>query len=85
MVTFTITAKDNKYRIVVDNIKELYQPLSGPGTYVNIDNGYQNYLKRLEEGKKVGKVPEFFYSYKETIETKIINSLKAYILKNDDF
>lgn len=87
--TYTITCKDDKYRIEVENLYgflDLSSMTKQPGSWVPVQRGYDLYLKQKEKGKNI-KVYENSYSkVREEINNTIILPLKKSLTsKSSDF
>lgn len=88
--TYTITCKDDKYRVEIENLQQFLDlsNLTGtPGSWVYIQGVYDNnYLKRKEKGKNVKMYEKQFIKVKaELNQTVIMPFNKGMATKPTDF
>lgn len=83
-LTYTVTCKDNKYRLEIENLEQfldLSSMTGKPGSWRPLQPLYDNYLKRLEKGKEGTNAEEKSYAkVRADIKALIIDPLQKHIL-----
>lgn len=86
--TYTITCKDGKYRLEVENLYtflDLSSMTGHSGSWVPAQNGYNQYLKQKKKGKSLPAYEKTYAKVREIINQSIILPLRNSMTKTNDF
>lgn len=88
-LTYTITCKDDKYRLEVENINKILDLSSiggGKPVWSPLQKGYDFYLeKRAKNSKALPAWNKLYEKLDAQIKNELLASLKAAMIKKNDF